>query len=922
MKTPSPQLLRQALYTLDPRPRDQWITMGMALKSALGDAGFDLWDQWSQQAPNYQARAARDSWKSFRPGGGVTVASLLGAARAAGFDWRQHSETAGKAPDLAQLASERHAALLADRELRQRQQAAAADKAQTLWSRSRLVEARHGYLQSHRMIPYGARQMRQLLLLPMYSDNRLVNLQLIGPDGQKRFLTGGQVRGTSLWLGQAEDASAWLLCEGWATACSLHQASKLPVCVAFNAHNLETVARQLAQDGPPVFVCGDRDASGTGQQAARKAGALLGARGYVLLPDFGPDADPALSDFNDLHRQQGLAALQQQLAPKIWLLPLSAGQQEGEAVPSEPERREPEPLSEDTATPPWAAGHAEPPPGYVLYAEGQPPGLYWQPSPQKPGQWLCAPLYILARTRDVSGDHWGRLLTWKDAEGRVRQSAVTSEQICGDAQSLLSILARGGLDIDPSRFCRERLASYVMRTDCQRFARITPHSGWHDQAFVLPDEVIGPHDDLLLLNPLPHGGEARLQGNLSDWQQQVALPAAHNSRPVFALSMALAPPLLRWQPATGGFHLLGGSSIGKTTLLELATSVWGHPQHSRHQWRSTSNGLEGLCSQHHDLLLVLDELSQLSPQQAGEAAYLIANGQGKARADRQGKLLQQMYWRLLLLSAGELTMSDHLRTAGQALRGGQEVRLIDLSADAGVGLGVLEQCAPFPDSGSWVRHIQHAVRQHHGHAGRAFLRQLVAQHEQVAPLLSMITSRFSQQHLNQQAKGQIRRSIQRFALVACAGELAIRWGVLPWPVGHAEQMVGRLLGEWLRSRGGQSDSDLLNGLAQVRAYLETYGESRFTPWREPTDDEPPQRTLQRVGFRRMKDDACWFYVLPTAMRHELCKGYPFDAMLAEMVRLEWLQTNGKNRATLLTRLPGMGTTPVRVYVLTPKVWES
>ncbi|BEV72971.1 DUF927 domain-containing protein [Paludibacterium sp. THUN1379] len=912
MKTPSPQLLRQALYTLDPRPRDQWITMGMALKSALGDAGFDLWDQWSQQAPNYQARAARDSWKSFRPGGGVTVASLLGAARAAGFDWRQHSETAGKAPDLAQLASERHAALLADRELRQRQQAAAADKAQTLWSRSRLVEARHGYLQSHRMIPYGARQLRQLLLLPMYSDNRLVNLQLIGPDGQKRFLTGGQVRGTSLWLGQAEDASAWLLCEGWATACSLHQASKLPVCVAFNAHNLETVARQLAQDGPPVFVCGDRDASGTGQQAARKAGAQLGARGYVLLPDFGPDADPALSDFNDLHRQQGLAALQQQLAPKIWLLPLSAG----DGAPSDPPA---------DAPPQATAPCAEPAEGFVLQTEGQPPGLYWQPSPQKPAYWLCAPLYILARTRDDSGSQWGRLLTWQDAEGQLHRWAMPAELACSDGQELVRELARGGLDIEPGRLSRERLASYIMRTPCTRLARITNRLGWHGECFVLPDEVIGePQEDLLWGQNSPADPQRLASaGDLEGWRQQVAALALGNSRLMLVLSIALAAPLLRWRQDTSGFHLLGGSSIGKTGLLEAAASVWGHPRHYRHQWRSTSNGLEGLCAQHHDLLLILDELSQLAPYQASEAAYLIANGQGKARAERDGSLRNQQRWRVLLLSAGELSLADHLQTIGQARRSGQEVRLIDLPADAGQGHGVFDHCVGQPDSAHTLRLLQQGVRSHHGLVGRALVRQLAAEPARVEPLLNQLSERLISRHLGSQCQGQgqSQRVARQFALVACAGELASHWQLTGWPTGAAEQCASQMFALWLQGRGGQGDSDILDGLRQVRAFLEAHGESRFSPWPEEGDEPLPLRTLQRVGFRREQEDGTWYYVFPEAMRKELCKGFPAQPVIRAMAEREWLKTSQPDRFTLKVRCPGLGEFPVNLYVLTPKVWD-
>ena len=56
--------------------RDIWIRVGMALKSYLGDAGYSLFDNWSQTADNYQGHAASSVWRSFR-GSGVGIGSLV-----------------------------------------------------------------------------------------------------------------------------------------------------------------------------------------------------------------------------------------------------------------------------------------------------------------------------------------------------------------------------------------------------------------------------------------------------------------------------------------------------------------------------------------------------------------------------------------------------------------------------------------------------------------------------------------------------------------------------------------------------------------------------------------------------------------------------------------------------------------------------
>ena len=82
----------------------------------------------------------------------------------------------------------------------------------------------------------------------------------------------------------------------------------------------------------------------------------------------------------------------------------------------------------------------------------------------------------------------------------------------------------------------------------------------------------------------------------ADWRDRIGALCVGNSRLVFAVASAFAGPLLR--PAgmeSGGFHLRGDSSSGKTTALRLAASVNGGPSYMQ-RWRTTSNGLEGAAA--------------------------------------------------------------------------------------------------------------------------------------------------------------------------------------------------------------------------------------------------------------------------------------------------------------------------------------
>ena len=83
---------------------------------------------------------------------------------------------------------------------------------------------------------------------------------------------------------------------------------------------------------------------------------------------------------------------------------------------------------------------------------------------------------------------------------------------------------------------------------------------------------------------------------------------------------------------SGGFHLYGDSSGGKTTHLQVPASVYVGPRLVR-SWRSTDNVLESIAAAHSDGLLVLDEIGMCDPRIIGETVYMLGNGTGKARAN-------------------------------------------------------------------------------------------------------------------------------------------------------------------------------------------------------------------------------------------------------------------------------------------------
>ena len=103
------------------------------------------------------------------------------------------------------------------------------------------------------------------------------------------------------------------ICEGYATAASIHEATGYAVGAAFSAGNLLPVAKALRNKYPNVqlIICSDADKNRVGETKARKAATAVG--GIVVLPTFGPDQSSGLTDFNDLHKQAGLEAVKEQI---------------------------------------------------------------------------------------------------------------------------------------------------------------------------------------------------------------------------------------------------------------------------------------------------------------------------------------------------------------------------------------------------------------------------------------------------------------------------------------------------------------------------------------------------------------------------------------------------------------------------------
>lgn len=532
---------------------------------------------------------------------------------------------------------------------------------------------------------------------------------------------------------------------------------------------------------------------------------------------------------------------------------------------------------------------------------------------------LCSRIDVTALTRDHDSSNWGMELSFADPDGLVKKWALPKELLASAGDSYRASLLKMGATIEPSKDARAGLAAYLVAAMPEARALSVRQPGWFKDLFVLPDAVYGRSDERVVFQTSDPDEIKRFsqKGSLKSWQQNIALPCQGNSRAVASICIGLAPPLLYLLGEdNGGFHLRGNSSIGKSVCLFLGSSVWGSNGLIR-TWNMTVNGLEGVATMHNDVLLPLDEMGQANGKDVGDAAYMLGNGQGKGRATKDGDARTAKRWRNIVLSSGEKSISDLMAEDGQMAMAGQEVRMVEIAADAGCNYGVFEDIHDAKSSQVFAEQLKHAVAEHHGYAGRAFV-ELLANPELQPKLiekLKALIQRFVDTYVPPEATGQVGRVGRRFGLVAAAGELCIELGILPWPEGEAFEASRKCFMSWIDLRGGVGNHEADQAIAQVRCFMERHGESRFTAWDDTTDNNGMGKTINRAGLRRVTDDGrTEYFILPEVYRSDVCKGLNPKYVTSILAGKGFVAKDRSGKPQVEMRLPGIG--KMRVYHLT------
>ena len=499
--------------------------------------------------------------------------------------------------------------------------------------------------------------------------------------------------------------------------------------------------------------------------------------------------------------------------------------------------------------------------------------------------WVCSQLLIEADTCDEQSVNWGRLLRFPDRKGVWHTWSMPTELLDGDGREFRRYLLNQGLDIG-GRKSRGLLETYL-NVKPEKFALCVTKPGWHRGGFVLPDEFIaGENAEPIYLQTFNVNHLFRQKGTAKEWCDKVGVFCRNNNRLILAASIAFTAPLLEpLQGESGGWHFTGDTSQGKSTALYVAGSVHGGggDKGFLRRWRATINGLESVAESHHDSLLCLDEIAECKPDDVNEAAYMLANGQGKARQQRAGGLRGIPEWRLPFLSSGEISIADHIAQSGRRARGGQEVRVINLPADAAKGFGLFDDLHGKENGDAFARYLQGAARNYYGAPIRAFLRKVAGRLDGLRCRYKTFCDELLKEILPAGAIGAVSRVAHRFALAAFAGELATEYGITGWEPDEATGAAKALFATWLKARGTEGSADDEAIIRQVRLFVEQHGESRF----RRLDRHDDRIVINRAGYF----DTETYYFSREVFKNEACRGFDLTQVTRALDQGKFLVAN-------------------------------
>ena len=696
----------------------------------------------------------------------------------------------------------------------------------------------------------------------------------IDKDGNKQFL-GSRKRGCYIAIGSSDQNKKIFICEDYVTGAKIHEKTGMAVAVAFDHDNLEPVKEVLLSKyaDHEIEVVTDNDI----KEIAPSAGTN---EAIDVSNQYNTDVcTPNSENSQEKYNSNDSTVEKKTIVSDIDSKPIEEEQKQ--QIPS----------------------------GYVLNDSG----LY-KKSDNKDDFKISDKIEVLAEARDTESKNWSKVVRFQDHDNNTKTVLINNSTFITGGNELEEILASEGLYISKSKELRKYLNDYITSNRALAVDRI----GWCNNVFVFPDSsTIGNNNEPIFFQGNNCLNEYKTNGTLEDWRDNVGRYCKGNSRLILAVGAAFAGTLLYITGQENGvIHFVGSSTIGKSTILNVACSVYGDRNFMK-PWRATDNGLEGIAATRNDTLLVLDELGQLGDTgKAGEIAYMLGNGDGKIRSNRNGTAKKSNKWRCLFLSSGEKDLNDCAMENNKKIKAGQDIRFLSIPAKpTDNSFGAFETVHDKETGKAFSEYLNSAVNEYHGTAAREFIQCIINDgFEKIANNFRKFLHYAEQKYLPAEADNQVQRAMNRFMLIAFAGEYATEHDITGWNKDESLNACVTCFNDWIKERGGIKDHEPKALLEQVRLFFEQNYNSRFV---YVNDYDVKNKIDKMAGFFEKEDEEYKYFVFRESLKNELCAGFNYDFAIKTLFNAGWIESIEPIQYSKRNVLRGK-----RVFIFTSKVWED
>lgn len=430
----------------------------------------------------------------------------------------------------------------------------------------------------------------------------------------------------------------------------------------------------------------------------------------------------------------------------------------------------------------------------------------------------------------------------------------------GDIKKITSIIKGWGLHFDKEQL--KEVIAYMDRPAPVKAFVMNNECGWRATGeFYLP-----PLDKPSLnsdYNPFVR------KGSLEHFKEKIHPFLLRNPLLVFILAYSFLPPFLKkFNLPNFGLHLYGQSSIGKTTLLNLAGSIWGAPVEN---WNGTLLGIEELGHRYRDSLLCLDEVHQIKKENLAQIIYTLANGRGRRRFKSREMFKTRPPFTLNFLSNGESSIREKLK---DDFTGGQSIRIIDI--DCHRNFGVFDSSS---DPENDINEINKIIAENQNYP----IKELLDRFDEASILFDKIK-------LENNNKGQLGRVKALFNCIEKAGIVAVEMGILP------KVNIQRSVEEIFSSLSIPENDSFEASKAKERLFelIETNAASFFS------GGQFERMPYNLKGYKKSGK----FYLTASCLKNDICKDINYFSVKETLL---------KNNIILHQKLERFGQEVARVY---------